>query len=164
MEVSQSKTPRKTLSSEPKSKRQKKTRFSITIVLNRIREAVAPFPKAALFELFALGYTTAFEQLVACIISIRTRDEVTVPTARRLFAAARSAPKMARLSLRKIDTLIHSCSFHRPKAAQFGKSRSSPFATTLAKSPAMKQCFSHFAVSGPNVRISCSASRAVSLG
>jgi endonuclease-3 len=118
MEVSRSKTPRKNLSSEAKSRRHKKTRFSITVALNRIREAVATFPKAALFELFALGHTTAFEQLVACIISIRTRDEVTVPTARRLFAAARSAPKMARLSHRKIGALIHSCSFHRPKAAQ----------------------------------------------
>ena len=49
----------------------KKT-FDISLALSRIREAVLPFPKAAMFELFEAGFTSPFEQLVACIISIRT--------------------------------------------------------------------------------------------
>ena len=45
-------------------------------MMARIAEAVQGFPKAALFELAEEGFTSPFEQLVACIISIRTLDEV----------------------------------------------------------------------------------------
>jgi endonuclease-3 len=95
-----------------------KSRFSIGIALRRIRNAIEHFPKAALFELAISGHKSTFEQLVACMISIRTRDEVTVPTARKLFAVARTPQQVARLTVRRIDGLIHACSFHLPKAKQ----------------------------------------------
>ena len=70
--------------------------FDIDQVIRRIRAAVRPFPKAAMFELADGGFNSPFEQLMACIISTRTRDEVTIPTALRLFRAgahaARSQP------------------------------------------------------------------------
>jgi endonuclease-3 len=56
----------------------------------RLRAATKPYPKAAMFELYDEGYTSVFEILCACIISIRTLEEVTLPTARRLFAVART--------------------------------------------------------------------------
>lgn len=90
--------------------------FDIDVALARIREAVRPLPKAALFQLAEEGYTSLFEQLVACIISVRTRDEVTLPTARRLFAVARTPAAVAALTPRQIDALIHPCTFHTPKA------------------------------------------------
>src|SRR5262245_8955473 len=58
--------------------------FDVDTAIRRIREAMKPYPKAALFELAAEGHDSVFEVLVACIISIRTYDEVTLPTARRL--------------------------------------------------------------------------------
>lgn len=90
--------------------------FDIDTALDRIRAAVRPFPKAALFELAEQGYDSAFEQLAACIISIRTFDEVMLPTARRLFEVARTADAVARLTPAEIDVLIHPCSFHEAKA------------------------------------------------
>jgi endonuclease-3 len=92
--------------------------FDIDQVIRRIRVAVRPFAKAAMFELADDGYTAPFEQLVACIISIRTLDEVTIPTARGLFARARTAQEIGRLSPREIDQLIHACTFHERKAHQ----------------------------------------------
>ena len=92
--------------------------FDIDAVMDRIRDAVRPFPKAALFELAEEGYGSAFEQLVACMISIRTRDEVMLPTARRLFEVARTPAEMTRLSPEQIDELIHTSSFHEAKARQ----------------------------------------------
>ena len=59
--------------------------FDIDVVLPRIREAVRPFPKAAMFALAEEGYDALFEQVVACILSIRTRDEVSLMAAERLF-------------------------------------------------------------------------------
>ena len=67
--------------------------FQIARALQMVRTVVAPFPKAALFELANDGFTTPFEQLVACIISIRTLDEVMLPTARGLFAALAHPPR-----------------------------------------------------------------------
>lgn len=86
--------------------------------MRRVRDAVRPYPKAALFELFDEGRRSVFEQLVACILSIRTRDAVMLPTARRLFAAAPDAASLASRSAAEIDELISTVSFHERKATQ----------------------------------------------
>ncbi len=96
----------------------RKVPFRIEVALRRIARAVEPYAKAALFELAEEGFDSVFEQLVACIISIRTRDETTLPTARRLFAVARTPAEMLRLSPEEIDGLIRTCTFHEPKARQ----------------------------------------------
>ncbi|CAN5638362.1 hypothetical protein BH23GEM3_BH23GEM3_01010 [soil metagenome] len=69
-------------------------RFDIHRVLRQVAEAVEPLPKAALFELREEGFSSPFEQLVTCILSIRTRDEVMLPTARELFSRARTASEI----------------------------------------------------------------------
>src|SRR5512140_3229043 len=96
----------------------KKKPFDIERALAGIETAVKPWPKAAMFELAEAGFDTPFEQLAACMISIRTYDEVTVPTARKLFERARTPAQVSRLTAAEIDTLIHSCTFHERKAEQ----------------------------------------------
>jgi endonuclease-3 len=95
----------------------KKT-FDIDLALERISAAVQPWPKAAMFELAELGFDSAFEQLVACMISIRTYDEVTLPIARRLFERARTPAQVSALTPKQIDAFIEKCTFHERKAAQ----------------------------------------------
>lgn len=95
-----------------------KRAFDIDLALERIEEAVRPWPKAALFQLAEEGYTSTFEQLLACMISIRTYDEVTLPVSRRLFAQARTPAAVARLSWEALDALISPCTFHERKATQ----------------------------------------------
>lgn len=92
--------------------------FDIDVVLERIEEAVRPWPKAALFQLFEEGYTSTFEQLLACIISIRTYDEVTLPVSRKLFGRARTPSSIAALSWEELDGLISPSTFHERKAQQ----------------------------------------------
>jgi len=92
--------------------------FDIEQAFLRIDEAVRPFPKAALFELAEEGFRSPFEQLVACIISTRTLDEVMLPTARRLFALARTPLEVSRLTVTAIDEAIRACTFHEAKAPQ----------------------------------------------
>jgi endonuclease-3 len=92
--------------------------FRIGTVIARIRDAVRPLPKAAMFALAELGHRTLFQQLVACILSIRTRDEVSLVAARRLFAASPTAGDIARLSVGRIDRLIGDVTFHGTKAPQ----------------------------------------------
>jgi endonuclease-3 len=92
--------------------------FDIDKAIQLLQKAVEKLPKAALFDLYDQGYTSLFEQLIACMISIRTYDEVTVPTAIRLFEQARTAADMARLSVEEIDSAIRDCTFHEGKARQ----------------------------------------------
>jgi endonuclease-3 len=92
--------------------------FEIDVVMERVRAAVRPFPKAAMFELFEEGFTSPFELLIACIISIRTYDEVMLPTARRFFARARTPDAVSQLTVTEIDALIRACTFHERKAQQ----------------------------------------------
>jgi endonuclease-3 len=92
--------------------------FDIQRAIHRLREAVGLLPKAAMFQLAVEGYQSVFELLVGCIISIRTRDETTLPVSRRLFATARTPAEMSQLSAKEIDALIRESTFHKPKAKQ----------------------------------------------
>ena len=92
--------------------------FDIEVAIDRIRDAVISYPKAALFELAEEGFDSPFELLVACIISIRTRDETTLLCARRLFVLARTAAAVRQLRPEAIDTAIGACAFHDAKAGQ----------------------------------------------
>jgi endonuclease III len=96
----------------------RKRPFNIDLAMERIGEAVRPFKKAAMFDLADQGFASPFELLVACIISIRTRDEVTVVCSRRLFELARTAQAMSRLTPRQIDAAISVSTFHEAKARQ----------------------------------------------
>jgi endonuclease III len=92
--------------------------FDIDHAVQQVRQAVRPFPKAAMFALAEEGFATPFEMLVACMISIRTFDEVTMVCARRLFGLARTPDQMSRLSAERIDAAIGASTFHEPKARQ----------------------------------------------
>src|SRR5437763_2691033 len=92
--------------------------FDIDEVMRRIRAAVADVPDAAMFALRDLGYGTLFQQLVACIISIRTTDEVSLPTALALLSLAPTPTEVAALDVADIDAAIRSSTFHGAKAAQ----------------------------------------------
>lgn len=92
--------------------------FDIHEVIARVREAVRPYPPAVLFELADRGYGSPFEQLVACIVSVRTRDEVLLPTALALFGRARAPEEVLALTPEEIDGIIRACTFHQSKAVQ----------------------------------------------
>jgi len=92
--------------------------FDIGLAMRQIRTAVRPWPKAALFELAENGFTSTFEQLVACIISIRTYDEVTLPVSRKLFERARTPGEVRAMTYEQLDAIINPSTFHERKASQ----------------------------------------------
>ncbi|MDX2213265.1 MAG: endonuclease III [Oculatellaceae cyanobacterium bins.114] len=92
--------------------------FDIDIAIAHLQEAVKPFPKAAMFELADLGYQSPFEQLISCIISIRTYDEVSLPVSQRLFERARTPAQMVQLTPTEINELIRDCTYPEPKSEQ----------------------------------------------
>jgi endonuclease III len=92
--------------------------FDIDWALTQIRTAIAPWPRAAMFQLAEEGFASLFEQLIACIISIRTYDEVSVPVARRLLGRARTPAAMAQLTAAEIFDCIQDSTFADRKAEQ----------------------------------------------
>ena len=86
--------------------------------MRRLREAVRDLPAPSMFQLADEGYDTPFEQLVACIISIRTMEETSLPVARQLFRVARTPAAIAHLGVAGIEREIHQSSFSERKAAQ----------------------------------------------
>jgi endonuclease-3 len=59
-----------------------------------------------------------FRILIGCVISLRTKDEVTYPATERLFERATTPEQMARLREGTIAKLIYPAGFYRRKAAQ----------------------------------------------
>jgi endonuclease-3 len=96
----------------------KKRDFDISLAIERIRKATEDYPKAALFELAEDGFDSPFQQLVACMISIRTYDEVMIKIARRLFERARTASEIVALGPERLAEMIRPSTFYERKAAQ----------------------------------------------
>ncbi len=92
--------------------------FEIDAAIAAVRVAVQPFPPAAMFALADAGYASLFEQLIACILSIRTYDEVSLPVSRRLFAHANTPATMLQLSVTEIQELIQESTYADRKAVQ----------------------------------------------
>ncbi|MHB8058311.1 MAG: endonuclease III domain-containing protein [Desulfuromonadaceae bacterium] len=59
-----------------------------------------------------------FKVLISCIISLRTKDEVTAKASARIFARAQTPEAMAELSADEISQLIYPAGFYRNKAEQ----------------------------------------------
>jgi endonuclease III len=57
-----------------------------------------------------------FRTLIGCIISLRTKDEVTIPASERLFSVADSPQDLAQLPVEEIARLIFPAGFYRVKA------------------------------------------------
>jgi endonuclease-3 len=57
-----------------------------------------------------------FKILVATILSLRTKDEVTAEASKRLFAVARTPETLSRVPLRVIEKAIYPVGFYKTKA------------------------------------------------
>jgi endonuclease-3 len=83
--------------------------------LSKIRRAIRPFQKPAV-TVVAAKSRDPFCVLISCLISLRTKDEVTDAASHRLFARAATPDKMLKLSEREIAKLIFPAGFYRTKA------------------------------------------------
>jgi endonuclease III len=88
----------------------------LTDAFTRVAEAIRPFPQAAMFDLAGRGYDSLFEQLISCIVSIRTLDETTIPVSLRLFSVARTPAELAELSPDELTPLLYGTTYPEQKA------------------------------------------------
>ncbi|MGA1846384.1 endonuclease III domain-containing protein [Deferribacter abyssi] len=57
-----------------------------------------------------------FKVLISCLISLRTKDDVTIAASKRLFSVADSPQKLYKLEEAKIASLIYPAGFYKKKA------------------------------------------------
>ena len=84
-------------------------------MIARLRRAAPGWRRTALAEV-ADGRPDPFRVLVACLLSLRTKDETTGPASARLFALADTPEAMLRLAPRRIERAIFPVGFYRTKA------------------------------------------------
>ena len=90
--------------------------FPLGRMLARIARHVARFPPAAMFGLAAAGYDSLYEQLVSCVLSIRTYDETSYPASVTLLGLARTPGDMLALGRPRILEAIAACTYPGQKA------------------------------------------------
>lgn len=93
-------------------RRTEKERFGIERALGPIREAVRRLPKSAAYAHADEVFDSRFEQLVACIVSIRTEDEVSKPVARSLLDLSNAPERVCRMTPEMISQLIDHSAYH----------------------------------------------------
>jgi endonuclease-3 len=56
--------------------------------------------------------------LVSCLLSLRTKDTVSLPASKRLFEYAKTPQELLKLPIETIEKVIYPCGFYRRKARQ----------------------------------------------
>jgi endonuclease-3 len=87
------------------------------LTFQKIREAVGQDETPSLNVLLQEG-SDAFQILVATILSLRTRDEVTLKASRALFSRAKTPEELLKLSETELSDLIFPVGFYKTKAHQ----------------------------------------------
>lgn len=88
---------------------------SIISVLEILQKQAPSWNAPVLTEMAAFG-SSPYEVLVACLLSLRTKDTTTAPAAHRLFALAKTPQDMVNLETQQIEQTIYPVGFYRNKA------------------------------------------------
>ena len=91
------------------------TNKNLSKIISILSESKPDWAPTALAEV-AEGEPSPFRVLISCIISLRTKDEVTRQASLRLFRLAGTPEEMIRLSASRIEKTIYPAGFYRTKA------------------------------------------------
>jgi len=89
----------------------------INAVVRIVRQEVRQWPPA-LLGVLAAESSSPFQILIACVLSLRTKDQTTEEAARRLFSLASTPMQMSLLKLEVLEQAIYPVGFYRTKSKQ----------------------------------------------
>ncbi len=89
----------------------------IHVFLRLVKKSLKQWPVPFVDHLAKQG-SDPYKILLACILSLRTRDRVTAEASERLFAIASDPYSMSEMDLQKIEKAIFPVGFFRTKAKQ----------------------------------------------
>jgi endonuclease-3 len=91
------------------------TNHTIHTVMTALREAAPGWSAPVVTQMASLS-RDPYQVLIACLLSLRTKDETTGPAARRLFALGETPQKMLTLTKAQIEKAIYPVGFYKTKA------------------------------------------------
>ena len=91
------------------------TSAQISVVVTKLRLAMKDLSDPSV-TLVGKKWKSPFLVLISCILSLRTKDETTLPASMRLFARAKTPQEMLKLNVDEIEKLIYPVGFYRTKA------------------------------------------------
>jgi len=91
------------------------TNKNIDTIVKVLRKELKDLPDPSV-TLVGKKYKSPFLVLVSCILSLRTKDETTLPASERLFKLADNPKDMLKLKSRQIEKIIYPVGFYRTKA------------------------------------------------
>jgi endonuclease-3 len=91
-------------------------RGRIAAVMRRLAKAIDGLEEPAVEKIAKEQQESAFDVLIATMLSAQTRDAVTAEASRRLFRVARTPRTIAQLTAKRIEQLIYPVSFYRHKS------------------------------------------------
>ena len=91
------------------------TNRTISRAIQTLRKAATGWDAPVVTEM--VGFSRdPYLVLIACLLSLRTKDETTGPAARRLFALADTPEQMVTLTLAQVKKAIYPVGFYKTKA------------------------------------------------
>jgi endonuclease-3 len=131
-------------SEEPSPRGERKRPFDEDAMFAAVAGAVEGRAPAAMFALREAGHASVFEQLVACILSIRTLDEVSLPVSLALLGEAPTPRALLALGPERVLAHIRRTTFAEAKVGQLleiARRTEEEFGGALPADPAVLQSF-----------------------
>jgi endonuclease III len=85
-------------------------------VITLISKEVKKFNEPTITQISRVTKHDPYRVLISCILSLRTKDEVTALASERLFALANTPTKMITLSFKQVEKVIYPVGFYRKKS------------------------------------------------
>lgn len=90
----------------------------VHIVITLVKRAIKKYPPAFMERLATESGSDPFKILIACVLSLRTRDQVAAEASERLFSLSTDPFSMRDVNLKKLEKAIFPVGFYRTKAKQ----------------------------------------------
>ncbi len=87
----------------------------IAQIIKGIRQAMKELPDPSV-TLVGKKYHSPLLVLISCLLSLRTKDETTLPASERLFARATTIEGFLKLPVKEIEKLVYPVGFYKTKS------------------------------------------------
>ncbi len=87
-------------------------------IIDMLREATKKMVEPAVTQIIVEYGRDPFLVLISCLLSLRTKDTVSLPASQRLFAIAKSPQKILNISVERLKKIIYPVAFYRKRAQQ----------------------------------------------
>jgi len=91
------------------------TNANIDQVIKILRREMKDLPDPSV-TLVGKRWKSPFLVLISCILSLRTKDETTLPASERLFLLAETPERMVKLKASQIEKVVYPVGFYKTKA------------------------------------------------